>query len=259
MVADFYSVLDNFINFIGGRSGILHWGMFCVSLLVCFFLGKRERKLLFWPTLLILLFFFNPLFYRYVGNRFFGGVYWRLMWMVPVSFIVAYAGTHTVYRIKKQAVRIVAVALALVCIVLTGKNIYNTETFTEAENLYKLPQAAIDVGEVMGIAGVGWKVKVIVPDELLCYIRQYRCDVGLLYGRNVSGFISGIGDDEVKVHEQMIQKEPDVALITELAKKNDVVFICFNTATQKIPEDMSGYGYYLYREVGDYSIYRRGE
>ena len=96
MAADFYSILDNFKNFIGGRTGLLHWVLFCAAVVAIFFLGKKYKeekqavRFLVWPSVLVLLFIFNPLFYRYVGSRFFAGVYWRLFWMLPISFSVAY-------------------------------------------------------------------------------------------------------------------------------------------------------------------------
>ena len=78
-------------------------------------------------------------------------------------------------RWKKQAVRIVVLVAALGTIALSGQKIYSKATFTEAENEYKLPQAALDVADILAGAGVNWKVRSVVPNELLCYIRQYRC------------------------------------------------------------------------------------
>lgn len=255
MLADWFSVWDNFKNFIGGRDGLLHWGIFCIALLGCAALGKKERKLLFWPTVLTMIFFFNPLFFRYIGNKFLSGVYWRLMWMVPVSFVIAYFFVKVIYRFRRKAVRFIAVAAAISAIIVTGDRIYTKETFQKAENDYKLPQAAIEVADVMAAAGVDWKVKVVVPNELLCYIRQYRCDVGLFYGRNAGGFISDIGEDEQKVYEQMSNGTPDMSVITEIGKKHEVVFLCFNMEEQTVPENMSVYDYHWYRTVGDYNIY----
>ena len=90
MAADFYSILDNFKNFIGGRTGLLHWVLFCAAVVAIFFLGKKYKeekqavRFLVWPSVLVLLFVFNPLFYRYVGSRLFAGGYWGLWWMLPI-------------------------------------------------------------------------------------------------------------------------------------------------------------------------------
>ena len=90
MAADFYSIWDNFKNFIGGRTGLFHWGMFCLALVFLFLVGRKQKeekqavRFLVWPSVLVLLFLFNPLFYRYVGSRFFAGVYWRLFWMLSL-------------------------------------------------------------------------------------------------------------------------------------------------------------------------------
>ena len=239
MAADFYSILDNFKNFIGGRTGLFHWCLFCLAVVMLFFLGRKYQeekqtvRFLVWPTILVLLFLFNPLFYRYVGSRFFAGVYWRLFWMLPVSFTAAYVVVWLVCRWKKQAVRIVVLVAALGTIALSGQKIYSKATFTEAENEYKLPQAALDVADILAGAGVSWKVRSVVPNELLCYIRQYRCDIGLFYGRNVGGFFSGIGDDEVAMYQQMCQEKPDMTVVTDIAKRNQVVFLCLTAQNRK--------------------------
>lgn len=255
MLSDCYAVWDNFKNFIGGRAGILHWVFFCAALLYCMFAGKKERRLLGWPAIFVLFFFFNPFFYRYVGTKFLSGVYWRLMWMVPVAFITSYALVDVIYRFRKQALRILVGLLAVLCIIVTGERIYHSGTFTKAENLYKIPQAAIDVGDVMAGAGIDWKVRAVVPNELLCYIRQYRCDIGLFYGRNAGGFISEIGEDEKRVYDEMCKEEPDIEVVTGLCRKNEVIFLCFNTKTQRVPKDLEDYGYLYYKEVGVYDIY----
>ena len=126
MAADFYSILDNFKNFIGGRTGLLHWVLFCAAVVAIFFLGKKYKeekqavRFLVWPSVLVLLFIFNPLFYRYVGSRFFAGVYWRLFWMLPISFSVAYVIVWLICRWKKQAVRVAVSVAALVTIIVSG-------------------------------------------------------------------------------------------------------------------------------------------
>lgn len=179
--------------------------------------------------------------------------------MLPISFSVAYVIVWLICRWKKQAVRVAVFVAALVTIMVSGQRIYSEKTFTEAENEYKLPQAAIDVADIIGNSGYSWKVKAVVPDELFCYIRQYRCDIGLFYGRNVGGFISGIGEDEDAMHQQMCQEKPDMEVVTEIAKRNGLVFLCFNREEKELPDNMTPYGYHYYMETGDYIIYIRGE
>lgn len=249
---------EEFAVFIGRRSGAIHWLLYLAALAVCFFVGRRERRLLFWPAVLALFFFFNPVFYRYIGTRFLIGVYWRLLWMLPVSFTVAYVLTRLVYRIPKNALRILAAVSACVCIVVTGKPVFSQDTYSERENLYEISPASVEICDYVKGSLAEWKETIIVPNELLCDIRQYSSAVCLLYGRNSGGFISDIEEDEQAVFEEMSREQPDVALVTEVARNRGCRYIVFNISFHDIPEDMTEYGYERVKVVEDvYAIYRR--
>ncbi len=258
MITYCYAVWDEFVNFIGGRSGLLHWILFCAALVFCAFLGKGDRKRLFWPSVLVLLFFFNPVFYATIGTRFLSGIYWRLLWMLPVSFVIAYALTQFTFKWKKNVVRVAVVVVACVCIAVTGEREFSKETYQEKENAYEISQAAIEISDVVMGSLMDWKENIIVPNELLCDVRQYSCSVGLLYGRNAGGFITDIEDDEMTVYEEMSREEPDLEIVTGIAKNRNCRYIVFNTSFHRIPEDLSGYGYEKLTVVQeDYAVYRR--
>ena len=56
----------------------------------------------------------------------------------------------------------------------------------------------------------------------------------------------------------MSREEPDVELITDVAKEKGCRFIVFNTSFHRIPEDLTGYGYEQIDVVEDvYVIYRQ--
>ena len=254
------AVWGEFVNFIGGRSGVIHFVLFAAALVCCFFLGKWERRRLFFPAALVLVFFFNPFFYKYVGMRFLSGVYWRLLWMLPSSFVLAYTVVKLSYRLKKDAWRIGVVAVACVVIAVTGKPIFSGETYTERENVYELPSAAIEIADFVELWMTDWKETMIVPNELLCSIRQYSASACLLYGRNAEGFLADIGEDEAKVYQEMSSETPDVELITEIARNKNCRFIVFNTSFHQIPEDLSEYGYWRATVIDDvYAVYCRTE
>lgn len=257
MITYCYGVWNEFINFIGGRAGLAHWALYILALFCCIFMGKEIRKKLFFPSALVLLFFFNPLFYALVGTRFLSGVYWRLLWMLPVSFLIAFCLTRAAYRIPKNVLRIAAVAVACACIMVTGERIFSAETYTEKENEYELPQAAIEICDYVKEHLMDWKETIVVPNELLCDIRQYSSAVGLFYGRNAGGFITNIEEDEAAVYEQMCREEPDLEIITEIGKRRNCRYLVFNTSFHRVPEDMTAYGYEKVYVVEDvYAIYR---
>lgn len=254
------AVWGEFLEFIGGRSGVLHWLLFVAALLACFFLGKQERKKLFWPSVLVLVFFFNPVFFKYVGMKFLSGVYWRLLWMVPVSFVIAYALTRLIDTLPKNALRVCAIVVACACIALMGEPIFSQTTYQEKENEYELPQATLEICNYVEGHLKDWKETIIVPNELLCNVRQYSASVCLLYGRNSGGFISEIGEDEAKVFAEMSKEEPDVATVTQIALEKNCRYIVFNTSFHQIPEDLTEYGYEKETVVEDiYAIYSRIE
>lgn len=258
MITYCYAVWNEFMNFIGGRNGLLHWLFFCAALLFCALWGKGDRKRLFWPSVLVLLFFFNPLFYATIGTKFLSGVYWRLLWMLPVSFVIAYALTRLVYRWNKDVVRVAVIVIACVCIIVTGEREFSAKTYQEKENEYEIAQAAVEISDIVAENLLSWKENIIVPNELLCDVRQYSSAVGLLYGRNAGGFISEIAPDEQMVYEEMSKEEPDLSLVTEVARARECRYIVFNTSFHRIPEDLSGYGYEKIAVVQeDYAVYRR--
>ena len=186
-----------FVKFIGGRAGLVHLLLFAAALVCCFFLGKEERHRLFWPSVLVGIFFFNPVFYKYVGTRFLSGVYWRLLWMLPWTFVIAYAVVRMAYRLGKQALRIVVVAVACVCIFVTGKPVLSAETYGERSNVYELPQAAVEIADLVQSRLVDWQETLIVPNELLCIrMSAVRKKCGGLYLRHRGGRTAGLRGNE---------------------------------------------------------------
>ena len=254
-----FALWDEFKNFIGGRDGAVHWLLFVIALVLCFFMGKRERRRFFWPSVLVLLLFFNPFFYKYVGTRFLSGFYWRLLWMLPISFVIAYVLTGLVCRIPKNVARVLVMAAACACIYVTGEPVFSQTTYSERENVYELPSAVIGICDYVVRFIQDWKETMIVPNELLCDVRQYSSITCLLYGRNFGGFISDIEEDEQAVYDEMSREMPDVGLITEVARNRNCRYIIFNLSFHEIPEDLTEYGYERVEVIEDYAIYRKIE
>ena len=185
-------------------------------------------------------------------------MYWRLLWILQWTFVIAYAEVRIAYRLGKHSLRIVVVAVACVCIFVTGKPVLSAETYGERSNVYELPQAAVEIADLVQSRLVDWQETLIVPNELLCSVRQYSAAACLLYGRNAEGFISNIGEEEQQVYEEMSSEHPDVARVTEIAKNKNCRYIVFNTSFHQIPEDLTEYGYEKIAVIEDvYAVYSR--
>ena len=216
---------------------------------------------MFWPSVLVGIFFFNPVFYKYVRNPLLSGVYWRLLWMLPWTFVIAYAVVRMAYRLGKQALRIVVVAVACVCIFVTGKPVLSAETYGERSNVYELPQAAVEIADLVQSRLVDWQEDAYRAERAFYAVSDNIPQPHvLLYGRNAEGFISNIGEEEQQVYEEMSSEHPDVARVTEIAKNKNCRYIVFNTSFHQIPEDLTEYGYEKIAVIEDvYAVYSESD
>lgn len=247
------SVIANFKSFIG--TGWLMWACFCIALLVCFFLGKEKRKKLFTVSLILCLLILNPLVYKLVGDRFLSGVYWRLFWTLPIVVVCAVVLTELAGRIKKDALRFVAVVILSLMVACLGKSVINRGTYTVAENAYQIPQAAIDVADIILDDSETTPVLVIAPDDLVCYIRQYTAAIQLAYGRDMWGFINTPKDWEVELYQLMHAEQIDFRSLSKKALEYGCSYVVFDENLINLPENLEKWGYTFVNATEHYRIY----
>lgn len=246
-------IITNFKSFIG--NGWVMWAAFCVALLLCIFLGKEKRKKITTVSVLLCVIILNPVTYRLVGERFLSGVYWRLFWTLPIVIALAAVLTELTGKVRQNWLRLAAVAVGCIAIALTGKSVINRGTYTAAENEYQIPQAAIDVADVVLEASGGTPVRIVAPDDLVCYIRQYTSRISMAYGRDSWGFIGVPEDWERLLYEQMHAETIDYQTLRETAVFNECGYIVFDTELIEVPENMAELGYTLTGTTGKYDVY----
>ncbi|WP_099467042.1 hypothetical protein [Konateibacter massiliensis] len=178
-------------------------------------------------------------------------VYWRIFWLVPSVIIIAFAATRLIEQAGKRSKQRILFVGVLLVIVLGGKSVYNAETFNKAENLYKIPQEAIEICEM--VAPDGGATKIIVPESIVSYIRQYNANINLLYGRNMGKDVQK--GYRYKVLLQLNSAEPDVKYIAKKAKKKECEYIVFENFSSGT-ETIADYGYELFGSTQNYVIYK---
>jgi hypothetical protein len=248
-------VIDNFKSFTG--TGWVMWLIYGASLLYLFWVERPYRKQLVTVSLVLCVLVINPVTYRFVGERFLSGVYWRLFWTFPIVIVAAAALTLLVGKLKKGVLRVAAVAVLCLAIALTGQRVINRGTYTAAENDYQIPQAAIDVADAVMREADMTLVRIIAPDDLVCYIRQYTSLIKLAYGRDVQGW-GYIGDPnplEQLIYDLLHEEEVDYAAVREAALTYQCAYVVIDVAGKELPDDMEELGYRMVEEVDHYAIF----
>ncbi|MBR6391476.1 MAG: hypothetical protein IKS16_09075 [Lachnospiraceae bacterium] len=158
---------------------------------------KRNRFLVCYLPLTLLLIYLSPVYYRiYVLGIDAVGTYYRNLWMIPVAVTVVYAGCRAISAHRRAGALIVAAAIAL-----CGRFTYTAVESVRAENAYHIPQYVCDLCDEMSQDIEGVEVYACVPLEMLFYVRQYDSSICLLYGREAVEPVWGYYDRYYEAYE----------------------------------------------------------
>lgn len=206
---------------------------------------KKQNRILFvYMPLVVLLFFFNPLFYGIFGNLTEEAIYFRFLWLLPITVVIAYTMVVMMFRLvgKKRAVFGVVCVLM---IMLSGKLVYTNPLFEKAQNPYHVPQEVVEICDMIKVDGR--EVMAAFPQEFLLYVRQYSPYVCMPYGR-----------DAMKYHDAffalMEKEEIDVKKLAKEAKARGCHYVIISEEKEMMGS-MLDYEYEIFGQVGEYIIY----
>lgn len=230
-------------------------GLIVILYLLClvYLYLKEEKKyirLLFVgvPVCLLLL-YFNPLFaeivYRFAGDE----IYYRILWLLPMTICIAYTICHICARIdeKKQMTFLVTIALVLV---LSGKYIYSNPHFGKAENRYHVPDSVVNICD--SIIVPGREVMAVFPRELLQYVRQYSAFVCMPYGREV---LVERWNWNIELETAMEREVVDLEELVPLACESGCHYIIL-PENKELRGNPPEYGLEIFGQTDGYIIYR---
>lgn len=221
---------------------------FLVALIYLLYAEKRRprRILMIYLPVLVLLLFFNPLFYRVfyalVGQE----IYFRMLWLLPVTLVIAYSAVCFSNSLKGRR-RAGFVVTVLVLTVISGKLVYTSPLYSPAENPYHVPDEVVEICDAIEVEGR--EVMAVFPEDLLLYVRQYSPVICMPYGREV------IMGSYHELAAQFYQEEIMVEKLAELSKSEGCHYVIINKE-EKLVGDMADYGYEEFLRTGDYIVYK---
>lgn len=247
---EMFAFLQGYYN-----NGIILY-IYVVSFATIMLLGGRHlRKCIGWPTLVIMIVVFNPVFYRYVWLKCFNYGYWRVFWLFPVGFVISAAAIVWLEKIKQRKKQAVFLLAALVILGCNGKNMFSKQLFySDTKNIYKLPQEAIDVSDAL--LELDTEPRVVMCSQLYSYIRQYSTDIKMMYGRNIDGYIDGWTGitAEMALNLQQLEKA-DWGRVRELMKQEQYNYIVVPQNENCSEEYIKQYSFKLLKQVDGYDIF----
>lgn len=245
-------MLSNVVNLFREYMGTgLIVSFYLGALLYLFFQEKRKpmRIMFLYVPVLLLLLFFNPLFaslvYGVVGDE----IYYRILWLLPMTVTIAYAVVLLWGRLQGKK-KSVFLAAAAVLVMVSGKFIYSNPYFSRAENIYHVPQSVVDI--CASIEVEGREVKAVFPKELLQYVRQYSAVVCMPYGREV---LVDRWSQSHELYDLMEQEEINAEKLAAVCREYSVVYIIL-PEDKKLNGRLEDYEFEWFDKVDGYVIYK---
>ena len=245
--------VDLFVTYMG--SGIIV-GWYVLSLLFLFLKEKDsvKRILFLYMPVLILLLYFNPLFVKVVYGIIGEEIYYRFLWILPMTLTISYAAT-CIYGVLRNGIRKVYVCCVAIFIMLSGSFIYSNDHFAVADNAYHIPETVIKICDAIAVEGR--EVTAAFPIDMVQYVRQYDATICMPYGRDALVSRWGAGSDLL---DMLLLDEIEVESFVYLSKDHangddrPCNFIIVPEDTVFIG-DLESHGIVLYDTIDGYNIY----
>ena len=240
-------ILTIFMDYCG--SGIYPF-LFLLSL-IYLFVTEKDRKIrlvLLEASAVILVLFFFPLFKAGMELVEEAGTYYRILWLLPMTVVTAYAGVRAIGR----HMRIGLVLLAAVCI-LGGEYVYGNINVSKAENRYHMPAEVPAICDLIMPKEDEERVWAVFPSELLQYIRQYTSEIQMPYGREM--LVASWNHTEHPLYALMEAETIRIDLVAELLDDYGIQYLILNKA-KPVRGEPSEFGLEKIGEIGGYDVLR---
>lgn len=210
---------------------------------------KYVRILFLYLPVILLLLYFNPLFAALVYGLAGSEIYYRILWLLPITIVIAYTCVHIYGKLKGFSQGLFALGMVLV-IGVSGSYIYSNPYFSRAENSYHVPECVVNICDAIVVPGR--EVRGAFPEELLQYVRQYAPTVCMPYGREV---LVERWNYDVPLYDAMEEEVVDWEKLAPLAIEAYCHYVILPANREYVGEP-TDFGLVWYGQIDGYAIYR---
>lgn len=241
-------VKDSFARAGGGKH---YFVLFCIAILYIFVNNKDNKKDILYTfaiySCVVILINFNPVFSKAWSWILGSDVYWRVYWLLPIGYSVAYMFADIVCSEEKKYKRIFIMILSICILVISGKLVLNKNNFKDVDNYYKVPDLLLEIIFTIQADDEEYK-KVAGLEEINAYARQIDGNILLYEGRRVIDNYS-----EGSIVGAAMQK--DILKLYNIATWNRCNYIIIKR-DMILNLDLTNYGFYKKIENDLYVLYK---
>lgn len=225
--------------------------LFIIALIYLWFEeeDKRIKAILVYTPALIQCLFFIPYFYL-LYNHLDEGTYYRILWLLPMSVVISYAGCKLIGVYTK-----IGLALLSVILILGGTYVYKSQYMSVAENAYHIPQETVQLCDMIMPEEGKQRVWASFPIDQIHFVRQYSTRIQMPYGRD-SLALNWIPGTEEEMYLQYRDQETNLEEFSELATKYYCNYVIFEKSRTFIGGEPEDFDLIKIGETANYDVYR---
>lgn len=250
LIAYMWSIAKDFFGAYMGTGLIVIWYL-AATIYLAFTEKRKQIRIMFvYMPLIVLLIYFNPLVTRLVSMYIDYEIYYRILWLLPITMVLAFA-TVEIYGKLQGKKRTLFALVSAGLIMVSGSYVYSDGFFRKAENVYHIPQVVVDICEAIEVEGR--EVMAVFPEELLQYVRQYSPVVCMPYGRDVT--VDQWRLEKSELYLVMESEEIQAQQLAELAREAWCAYIILPD-DKVVNGDLDSFDYGEFGRVDGYVIYK---
>ena len=214
---------------------------------------KTTRYVLAYVFLMLFLFFF-PYTAKIIQKCIGENVYWRVLWLVPSTSVIALALTEFI-RGRKSFLQPVLLVLFAGMLAWGGKEFYTEGYYHKVNNYQQVPDVVAGICELAKQDADGKKFLLVADEYVSSYIRVYDPSVYLPFGRRGSGGAVGARRQLYFEINEPAFNYANIAKYAEWVKCN---YLVVKIPNEQQKEELEACHYQELGVVGEYSVYRLG-
>lgn len=239
----------------------LYWGegfyqylllVAAVYLLFCKRKEERTKCLLSYLAMVLFVFFF-PVTASIIRECIGQDVYWRVLWILPLVPLLAYAGTEFVKGQKRFVVRTALVLMLAAAAAFCGKSLWQAGNYEKVHNYQQVPDEVAQICDLVNSNREGDRAHLATDDYIASYVRIYDASITMPYGRAGRGARSA---KSRRLYNQISAPAPNYKAIARLARSRRCNFIVVKLSKETTQAVFEKKGYMLTGMVNEYGVFK---